>query len=280
MTVTATSAIRLLPESARDLLRGSTLVLPTVSTANLPQLVTDVLVQTLGLTRIATLQSDLVLNICGPDPFADASNTSTLFAAPLELYQSHDRRLAVLQQRAPISRGLMADFTRDLVAWIGAMEFAGVLVVASADASYRVDSQIEGTPSFRFLSVIPASTTDAAQALGIKELEQQQQQVANAQKRLHVEGSGILSHLAQQLPELGSSTLKHAMALLAFTLEGDNLLDTVQTAQHVLRMLQASPYSLALEGSALKFPPSWGDVASGALYGERLDHAKASDIFQ
>ena len=56
-----------------------------MSTANLPQLAVDVLVSSLKLKRIASLRSDLVLSICGPDPFAAAdSDASDVMALSLE----------------------------------------------------------------------------------------------------------------------------------------------------------------------------------------------------
>ena len=60
------------------------------------------------------------------------------------VYQSQDRKLTILQQRAPVAKGFHAEFTCDLVQWIDTCAFQRVLVMASADASYRVDSQIEG----------------------------------------------------------------------------------------------------------------------------------------
>ncbi|KAJ1680051.1 hypothetical protein EV182_000781 [Spiromyces aspiralis] len=126
-----------------SLLKGTTLILPTVSIGNVPQAALDLVIATLRLSRIGSVECDLVEPISGPLGLEHLPGKRCL---PLEAYQTDDGRFTVIQQRSPILKHLSSEFTDELVDFIKNAKFSRIILVASADADYRNDQQIEGPP--------------------------------------------------------------------------------------------------------------------------------------
>ncbi|KAI9183344.1 hypothetical protein H9P43_004261 [Blastocladiella emersonii ATCC 22665] len=241
-------------------LRGATLVLPTVSTGNVPQLVADLLASTLGdMARVGDLGSPYVLNLCGPDAFGRADQV----AMPLEVYHSPAANLAVLQLRTPVIQGYGGKFTRAVWDWAAAAGVARIVVLASADAAYRSDHLIEGTPSFRQFALGTGGTDDTTPSSAL---------FASAAKPLEPEhrsgllrGAGILAPLVAVAGKAGIPT----DVLVTFTLEGDNLPDTMMVWSKVHAAL-----GLADAARQPRVPASWAE-----LYGAALAPAVARDVY-
>jgi hypothetical protein len=79
------------PAAVSVSLKGKTLVLPVVSTANVAQLAVDLLIHSLGLTRLAFLNDRYLVPAIG-----SGDNTSAGLTLPLEcLYSRHGQSLLV-----------------------------------------------------------------------------------------------------------------------------------------------------------------------------------------
>lgn len=163
------------------------LIIPTVSCGNIPQLLIDLIVNSNGLKRTGEIHSNCVLNVFGPGAFGED------FAMALEIY--HNKDLCVLQMRSPCIPNMYDVFAMELVTWIESQKFDEVLVLCSADASFRLDLEPIRTYGPMF-NQFPTLTT------------------------FDLEGSGILNSFMK--------FKKFEVSLfLVYCLEGDNTRDSL-----------------------------------------------------
>eukprot|EP01147_Barroeca_monosierra_P003899 gene3899-8395_t len=119
---------------------GFTLILPSISIANTPQLAVDLITETLDL-RIHT-----EMRHGGLIPFAAWDDKSNALLGEMQAYLSPKDKLVLLQLRSSIDKAKHDDFVRDLLKWIMDHNFGSVLLATSIDAVHCIDKQLEGTP--------------------------------------------------------------------------------------------------------------------------------------
>ncbi|KAI9492006.1 PAC2 family-domain-containing protein [Zychaea mexicana] len=188
------------PSFDSEKLANSTLILPSVSIGNVPQLTCDLLIHTLQPERVGFIANEAVM------PVAGAREDRPGASLAVEVFQTKDQQWTMVQQRAPTIKGTRRQYIRDLVAFIQKYRFSRVIVLTSADASMRTDLQITGIP-FRFLG---------SPVKGVSELE--------SEELLH--GTGIGKSLYKALNEAQVPTTMIVM----FALEGDNVSDSFHLA--------------------------------------------------
>ncbi|KAI8338554.1 PAC2 family-domain-containing protein [Chlamydoabsidia padenii] len=204
-------------------LKDSTLLFPSVSIGNVPQLTCDLIIHTLHLSRVGFIDSDAVIPVVG-----QREDQSVGISVPIEVYQSKDRQWTVIQQRSPTLKGKRKDLISSLVGFIESAQFAKVVILTSLDASSRLDSQISSIP-FR---VVGDSGTiqDIYRKIKVPELEtQQQEQDMDTSGLPSMSGAGISRSLYQQLVDKKVDVVIFSM----FVLEGDNVQDSVELANVV-----------------------------------------------
>lgn len=140
---------------------GATLVVALSSSSCVGQLSADLLIQTLELVPCGAFASVHVLPCCGND--AVGLQPHGELALALQLFASADRRLFVMQMRAPVIAGAQRAFSAQLAAWAASAGFARVLLLAGLDARQAADSQV-GAATLRV-----AGDVDAA--AGVAKLE-------------------------------------------------------------------------------------------------------------
>ncbi|KAG2188286.1 hypothetical protein INT44_001039 [Umbelopsis vinacea] len=241
-------------------LKGTTLIIPTVSIANVPQLTVDLFVSSLKLERVGFLEDHSVMPVAGvfevnPDMgitvALEGNSLFTLylpqtprpFADMFTVYQTKDRQFTFVQQRTPIFKGKRQVFLSNLEAFIVASGFAKTLIITSTDASRRVDVQMTGVP-FRLFAPEDSFVSERAAELNLPMLELLPEEEGDHQNKEDsdiptMHGSGIAKKLYARLRS------KHPVAILVmFALEGDNLQDTIQYANcldSLMRIVDASP---------------------------------------
>eukprot|EP00128_Syssomonas_multiformis_P009492 Colp12_sorted_trinity150504_noHs@31304 len=131
--------------TAEVTLKDSILVLPAVSVGNVGQLAVDLLLNTFKLTKVGYLLDDTVVPTVTNDALDLSAERGTLYTS-LEVYQSSSPALTVIQQRAPLRRRQRREFVERVVKFAQEQQCGGVVVLASADSTHRVDSQITGEP--------------------------------------------------------------------------------------------------------------------------------------
>ncbi|KAJ2713179.1 hypothetical protein H4R19_002381 [Coemansia spiralis] len=214
--------------------RGSTLVLPSVSVGNVPQLAVDLLVNTLQAARIGILDSAQAIPVSGPSGFDHLPEQRLV---PVEVYQSADGKWTIVQQRSPPLPGRHRAFAQELVEFIRQGEYARVLLLTSSDAALRPDALIEG-PQIRSLAVNWPDEELAARLqelslgpLGAASMAKEEEPL----KQLH--SAGAAKHLLRLLRD----TDIPVVALVALVNEGDNVPDAVRLASAANALLEIVP---------------------------------------
>jgi len=225
------------------LLKGTTLIIPTVSIANVPQLTIDLYVSSLKLERVGFLNDNSVMPVAGV--FEPAPEKGITVA--LEVYQTKNRQFTFVQQRTPLYKGKRDIFVSNIDAFITAAGFSKTLIITSTDASRRVDVQITGVP-FRLLAPDGSFVAERAAEMNLpmfEKLPEETDHVPDTAKEDDdiptIHGSGIARKIYGRLRS------KHEVAMLImFALEGDNLQDTIQYANcldSLLHIVDATPDS-------------------------------------
>ncbi|KAI7907790.1 PAC2 family-domain-containing protein [Cokeromyces recurvatus] len=228
--------------------KTSTLILPTVSIGNVPQLVTDLLIHTFKLERVGFLDDNDVMPVAGVREDVNQP-----------VFQSKDKRWTCIQQRSPAVKGKRNEFIQHIKEF--ALNFAHVVILTTMDASRRLDSQIQGAP-FRVYgegNVMMRSATLGIPVLENLELESNQDNKENGRK-VHLPGSGLARHLYEALSKDIETTL-----LIMFALEGDNAQDSIEFARFVNTLLQIQTTNL----SSWTIPKSW-EYLFGTPYNAEL----------
>ncbi|KAG0172469.1 Proteasome assembly chaperone 2 [Apophysomyces sp. BC1034] len=223
-----------IPAFDTQLLKGSTLIVPTVSIGNVPQLTCDLLIHTLRLHRCGFIDDDAVMPVAG----GREEGQPVGVAVPVEVFQSEDRRWTVIQQRAPTFKGKRSQLVDNFAAFVEKYEFSRVILLTSMDATRRLDVQINSTP-FRVLSTYTTNAVaERARELGIPYFEK-------------VEGASEHTDENKDVPELPGAGIARSLLVrltrskvpttlfLIFALEGGT--------QHVLTQLSDKVSSKSLE---------------------------------
>jgi proteasome assembly chaperone 2 len=228
------------------------LVVPTVSVGNVGQLACDLLISTLAANRVGSLYDDSVVPVVGPDPFSLDSSSRNI-ATAIDVYESKEKKVVVVQQRAPLIKGQQQTFVDRLVDWISSCHFSQLIILTSVFAHERVDSQLTGVQT-RFL-VSPALRSSVGDRqfteLGWVELEKRQ----TTEDDVFVPGSGIAKRLYKKCVSCGVPVL----LLLTFCAEGDNTPDAVSLATMINDFARWIPPTGGVGRSVVdwQFPASW-----------------------
>ncbi|KAJ2807265.1 hypothetical protein H4R20_001353 [Coemansia guatemalensis] len=219
--------------------KGSTLVLPSVSIGNVPQLAVDLLINTLQASRVGILDSSSVMPISGPSGF---DHLPTQRSVPVEVYQSGDAQWTIIQQRSPPLPKHHRIFAQEVMDFIGQGEFSKVVLLTSSDAALRADALIDG-PQIRSLAInwqdeLLASRLQALSlgplslSAGITTSETTAQVPLD---QLHA--AGISKHLLR----LCQTTKIPVLSLVALANEGDNVPDAINLANATNALLELAP---------------------------------------
>ncbi|KAF9114571.1 Proteasome assembly chaperone 2 [Mortierella sp. AM989] len=168
--------------------KGTTLILPSVSIGNVPQLTTDLLLTTLKLDRVGCIEDENVIAVLGPadrphdsDPLpvkggsqhTDSSSSATGLSLAVEVFQSKDGKWTVIQQRSPTVRHRSHHYADNLVRFIKESEFDQVVLLSSADGARRIDIQLRSGTPIRYIPspALPNTLIESIKGLGLEPLE-------------------------------------------------------------------------------------------------------------
>ncbi|KAJ9061710.1 hypothetical protein DSO57_1017962 [Entomophthora muscae] len=180
-----------------------------------------------------------------------------------KVYFDPEHHLTLMQFRAPIIQGMMANFVNELFEVIGLYKFNHVVVLSSYDMTLRVDSQIQDS-NLRWLCHSRSLTPSVILPSEIKQLELEMEDgmpsPTEGEQLPHLPGSGFTRKfllLAQK------KSFDNAVALFAFVSEGDNRIDASLLASFLDGILHLNSAK-----NGWKPPPSWNmlfgsEIASG-----------------
>ncbi|KAJ2358107.1 hypothetical protein IWW50_001372 [Coemansia erecta] len=218
---------------------GSTLVLPSVSIGNVPQLCADLLINTLQALRVGIIHSPSLMPISGSSGFDHLPNQRSV---PLEVYQTADAKWTIVQQRSPPLAKHHKLFAQEIMQFIEQGGFSRVILLTSSDAALRVDELIDG-PQMRAITVNWEDQALAArlQSMALGPLCPSQAVGISAGsellplKQLHAAG------VAKPLLKLCQASKVPVVALVALVYEGDNVHDAINMANAVNALLEIVP---------------------------------------
>ncbi|KAG0152156.1 hypothetical protein CROQUDRAFT_103145 [Cronartium quercuum f. sp. fusiforme G11] len=128
--------------SGKETFEGSTLILPIVSLGNVPQLAVDLLIENGECSRIGWIDPTDHIPVVGADD-----------ACPVEVYQTTNRSVTILQQRSPVLKSRKEIHVSRLSQWISEAGFNSILVLVSIDAATRTDAHLgHHSPFFHLIT--------------------------------------------------------------------------------------------------------------------------------
>lgn len=134
-------------------IKSSILLVPAVSVANVPQLAVDLLIHSLGLQLVGRLCDEFVYPFAGPRDVpsiplsTNNSPESTGISTAIEVYNSPELNLTVIQLRSPTLPNCRRIFTQKTLApFIDQFQFSETVVAGSSNAAL---SEVVPAPRFK-----------------------------------------------------------------------------------------------------------------------------------
>jgi len=246
-------------------LKDTTLIIPIVSTANLPQLAVDLLISSLALERVGILDGGLLLL-----PVVGGREDGLLgVTTPLEVYGKQGWPFHLVQQRSPVIKSRKEEFVISLLDFVKSSQFASVLILAGVDLSQRIDAHMS-TPTYYLQPRHTTSSALAASPLSripafLPSFSPPSYQTQSSDVPV-LPSSGLTPLLLRSLSQssLEEVSFPPTLVILQYVLEGDNRPDAVILATIVAQAIGVS------EEFTWKEPGSWRQGLFGTPHDQTL----------
>ncbi|KAF8348361.1 PAC2 family-domain-containing protein [Amanita rubescens] len=242
---------------------GKILIVPIVSVANVSQLAVDLLIASLSLKCVATLDPSYFIPVVGGRDDGEPGITT-----PFELYTNDIVNIAVIQQRSPVLKSRKQEFADALITFIKNSGVSAVLFLSGVDVSDRTDSQMF-TPTHQIQPTGPSLATSPLQKLNslpiptyTTPVSQHPRTGDGATPIPFIPGGGLTRRILTSLTQNWSIP---TAALLQFVLEGDNREDA-----HLLAAVVAKALGVDHAISEWKRPGSWEQGLFGTPHEQTL----------
>lgn len=214
-------------------LNDFTLIIPSVSVGNIPQLTLDLIITTLNMTKSATIWHPAVIPSVGGDPY---TSNATEICTACELYTDESHKIAAIQIRSALDAKLVLKFFNDLLEAFKSFNLRKIIILSSA-----FDYELHNINSDKFY-YLGTAENDKMSQLNVKQLDIE---------KTSINGSGFGLKLYETLE-------RHfqCMLLIKYASEGDNRPDALMTLDKVFRIIGYSED----EVKNVKFPSSWDFV--------------------
>lgn len=219
-------------------LNNYTLVIPSISVGNVPQLAVDLLISTHNLQQIGTVWHPAIVPTVGGDPYG--SDPSKISVA-CEIYASSDLKLAALQIRSGIDLKYALKFFQALKDAVTELGISNVLLLASTFAYEQHDIN---SGHFRYIS--NQDVGEEFKKLNVRPMEKDEA------GRYVLHGAGGVLKMFEVLSDVTSCTV-----IVKYVSEGDNRPDAVS----VLGLLYKHVKCITgCNVGNVQFPKSWSHV--------------------
>lgn len=251
-------------EDAPKNFEGYSLVLPSVSLANVGQLAVDVLISTLQAQQVAIVHHPALIPVAGSGAY---QSTDTGLTTSADLHVCHQHKLLLLQLRAPHARGRRRELVNSLCQWLADLltrssssesSSPSVIVLASCQAANRTDTQMTGVQLRYYPSKLfhEHDAFDSLKKVGPPQLEEFDDDTGTKVPFLPEAG---------YVKDVIDTCTVPSVSLLSFVNEGDNTNDALQLAAyfyawHSSHLRQVDPKSDIAQEISWKMPPSWKNM--------------------
>ncbi|KAK7205251.1 proteasome assembly chaperone 2 [Myxozyma melibiosi] len=220
--------------------KNTVLIIPTVSSANVPQLSVDLLVHTLKVPFHSLLDhGGLLYPFAGP---AERPEGSPLLGISSSLEVYHNSSITCIVQRSPTLPGSRSLFVSEvLMKFISQNQFARIVILSSADASRREDPDISKV--FRIslsdpllTGSIKTTVSDLSGKIAKLSVDSQSEPPTRNDYQLpkRIPGSGIAIPFLKEA--MRNKLLVDAIIIYAY--DGDNIPDASRLAELALDVLE------------------------------------------
>lgn len=201
-------------------LSGYTLIVPSVAVGNVGQLVCDLLISSLKMTKTATVYSPAFIPVLGYDPY---DLTSTSLSGSCDLYQCNTNSLLVLQLRAPLVYKYAKTFLSEIVERFKSKGIKDIVVLTS---SFAHEKKHILTSPFRYVAnnVCPHSS----KITGLNWLQHE-----SLENGVVIPGGGF----GAMLYELCEEQSMPCLILYKYCSEGDNIPDAYEMIHYLNSIL-------------------------------------------
>nr|CAI5828535.1 unnamed protein product [Callosobruchus analis] len=145
-------------------LQDYTLILPSVSVGNVPQLTVDLLVKSYNFKKTASVWHPAIIATVGSDPYTASSGE---VCTACELFTNEDLKLAAIQLRSSIEFKLAMKFIRDFKDAIHQFHFKSIYILSSG-----FDYELHNINTEKFFYLSNELPNEITEKNGIKSLQQ------------------------------------------------------------------------------------------------------------
>lgn len=243
-----------------------TVIIPSVSVGNAPQLAVDLLISTLlsqkqtslsGYINTYTLQP-----VVGPNPYDLHNNTP---ATPGEVYISSEYKLVILQIRSPPFYDRKYSFVNQLIDWLKQSAFKQVVVLTSSFSQFLFNPDEEYMTGFPVKFSRSSNfdiSSESLLSIGLKQVIKVDKfsLTPDANGRTILPGCGFAKSLFEKLEK----NCMKCILLVKYCSEGDNSHDASTLLSSLIKCLQVQKVELPVKYVT---PVSWNH-----LFGSDIAH--------
>ena len=211
------------PGFSTSTLQDTTLLIPSVSIANIPQLALDLLLHSLDFEKVATLSDEYLYPFISPVDHADKASTPRGVSFGLEVFFCKGKRITLVQQRTPLMPGFAERHVSEvMVPFVEASQFKNIVIMHLLDAGLAQG----GFPGDVLVFTPEDVLTESLGSLEISKASTQPSIVASRDL------SPYAGMLVDKLSKLSTLSL-----MVIYAYEGDNLYDAQVMGRQVAEML-------------------------------------------
>lgn len=207
-----------------ELLKNSTLLIPSISIGNIPQLTIDILIHTLDFELIGRLDDTYLYPFVSPVDYT-ADKCKKGISTAIEVYHNARLNVSLIQQRSPIIPGFTEEFTsKVIIPFVNTASFSKIIILDSSDAGVVTDSQGGKIEHF-----------------SIEDLLKRKLDNLTISEQQDIQGSYITSTFSKNL--IDNLNASHGLssidisALVSYVYEGDNFGDSEIFADKLIEIL-------------------------------------------
>ncbi|RLV93018.1 Proteasome assembly chaperone 2 [Spathaspora sp. JA1] len=210
-------------------LGSATLVIPSISIGNIPQLTIDLLIHTFPFVKIGYLDDLYVYPFASPVDYSKGPIKG--ISRAIEVYYCQDAQLCLIQQRSPILASFTDSFVKEtILPFINQFKFGKVVVLDSSDAGLVEHVHAGGIEVYTTEELLSKSL-ELLKLSHEKLQEEQEQGQSNYVKSLL-----RLFNLPRNVGEHG--VVGDVCVLVSFVYEGDNFYDAEKLASKLSQVLK------------------------------------------
>lgn len=209
-------------ETDFSVIKGSTLIIPSVSVGNVPQLCSDLLLHNLDFESIGSLDTKYLYPFISPIDYLESPKYG--ISTGLEIYYSKKNNITLIQQRSPIISNFTKVFVDNVITpFIEKYEFKDFLLLDSGDCGLQ-----EKVP----VSTIETYTNEDILSRSLESLKLSENVLSlNDTNYTH---SKYIKYLIDKLTSKGSTNIN---VLMIYVYEGENFYEATMLANKVISKL-------------------------------------------